>query len=51
MRRRWIREYEAPLEFLTTQACAIGLLCIVAGLITGAIGAFAYALVKGLKLQ
>jgi hypothetical protein len=37
-------------EWLTTQVCAIAILCLVAGLIAGAIGAVAYALVKGLNL-
>jgi hypothetical protein len=36
---------------LTTQVCAVALLVLIAGAITGAIGAIAYAVVKGFHLE
>lgn len=40
-----------PAEWLTAQARAVALLVLVAGAVTGVIGAFAYALMKGLNFE
>jgi hypothetical protein len=44
MRRRL--QLAPPVEWLTTQACAIALLVMVAGVVAGVIGAFALAVAR-----
>lgn len=54
IRRRYSRsrlQLAPSAEWLTTQACAIALLVLAAGAVTGVIGAFTYALVKGLHFE
>jgi hypothetical protein len=49
--RRHRLHFSAPPEWLTTQVCAIALVVLASGVVTGVIGAIAYAFVKGLHLE
>lgn len=50
MPRRWIRQYEPPAAWITTQVCFIAILVVILGLALGGLAAFVYALLKGLNL-